>query len=117
VYQEQLRKEAAEAAASTAGRSNVDEDMPELVSVTPPETDSAADSRYTKGSSSFERYIFDPDERDVQLGNAPGSKYGGKNAWDGEHDEVERMALQLGSISCKDWELIRATYLPNSTQK
>jgi len=102
MYQEQLCKEAAEAAASTASQRNVDEDMLELVSVTLPETDNAADSRYTKGSSNFERYIFDLDERDVQLGNALGSKYSGKNAWDGEHDKVERMALQLGSISGKD---------------
>ena len=54
VYQEQLRKEAA---ALSAKQSTVDEDMPELVSVTLPETDDVAAISHTGGSYSFERYI------------------------------------------------------------
>ena len=67
MYQEQLCKEAAGVAVSTADQDNVNDDMPKLISVTPPELENVAAMRHTEGSSSFKRSILNPDEVGAQL--------------------------------------------------
>jgi hypothetical protein len=112
VFEKQLLKEAAVLSANL----NADDDMPELFSVTPLNEVNVTATSHNERSSSFEKYIFDLDETgtivqkqvDVLRGESSGS-----NAHCGEVDEVERMALQIGLISCKDWELMQAAYLAN----
>jgi hypothetical protein len=102
-------------AAALAGDLNTDDDMPELKSVTPPNMTA---TNGHNSCTSFEKYIFDLDETGILLGkqvdaSAAGSSNGSSKAHSEEVDEVERMALQIGSISRQDWELMRAAYLAN----
>ena len=113
VFDKQLCKEAA----ALLANQNADGDMPELVSVTPLDGDDVGVTNHNKGSFSFDKFIFNLDKKEVQVGKqtdtlgGPGS---GSKVCDDleERGEVERMTLQLGSISHR-YPLLHHWSLPN----